>query len=64
MRTVEELCLETAKLIEKIHQSNRKYRKDLRYLLAEERILDWIIKHHLAQQSAKQSAQQSVQKSK
>jgi hypothetical protein len=55
MITVEALCLETAKLIEKIHQSNRAYRNALRLLLAEERILDWIIKHHLAQQSAKQS---------
>jgi len=59
MITVEALCLETAKLIEKIHQSNRAYRNALRLLLAEEQILDWIIKHHLAQQSAKQSAKQS-----
>jgi hypothetical protein len=57
---IEALCLETAKLIEKLHQSNRKYRKDLRLMLAEERILEWIINHHVAQQSV---AQQSIQKS-
>ena len=62
MTEVEALCLETAKLIEKLHQSNRKYRKDLRLMLAEERILEWIINHSVAQQSVAQQsvAQQSV----
>jgi hypothetical protein len=61
MTEVESLCLETAKLLEKIHQSNRKYRKQLKLMLAEERILEWIINHHVEQQSnAQQSnAQQS-----
>jgi len=60
MTEIEALCLETAKLLEKLYQSNRKYRKDLRLMLAEERILEWIINHHVAQQSV---AQQSIQKS-
>ena len=53
MNEIKELRQDAVKIIQNIQESNRKYRKELKLMLAEERILEWIINHSIILQSNK-----------